>query len=78
MKLNGMPLSVTRAVKRIVCNVSHPGSGTNSPAATKAVQAIGHEAVPRFFWGSQAARAKAEHRWSPDPDGWLARFVAAM
>jgi hypothetical protein len=30
--------------------------------ATKAVITIGREAAPTFFWGSQAARAKAEHR----------------
>ncbi len=34
MSLNGMPLSVTRAAKRIACNVSQQGVGAGTPAAT--------------------------------------------
>ena len=32
--LNGMPLAVTRAVKRIACNVSQLGVGAGKLAAT--------------------------------------------
>jgi hypothetical protein len=35
MSLNGMPLSVTRAAKRIACNVSQQRVGAGTPAAMK-------------------------------------------
>jgi len=35
IKLNGMPLAVTRAVKRIARNVSQKGVGAGKPAAMK-------------------------------------------
>ena len=35
MKLNGMPFAVTRAVRRIACDVSQKGVGAVKPAAMK-------------------------------------------
>ena len=35
MMLNGMPSAVTRAVKRIACDVSQQGVGARGPAAMK-------------------------------------------
>jgi hypothetical protein len=61
MKLNGMLYAVARATKRVACNASQRGVGTET-VATKAVIAIGREAAPTFFWGGKAARAKAEYR----------------
>jgi transposase len=40
-----------------------------NPAAMNLCKSIGHEAAPTFFWGGHAARAKAEHLRSLDPDG---------
>ena len=61
-KLNGMPSAVTRAVKRIACNVSQQGVGAEVGNHESVITSIGHEAAPTFFWGGKAARAKAEHR----------------
>jgi len=38
--LNGMPSAVTRAIKRIACNVSQQGVGTGKTVAMKAVQPL--------------------------------------
>ncbi len=35
MTLNGLPFAVTRAVRRIACDVSHKGVGAGKPAARK-------------------------------------------
>jgi len=61
-KLNGMPSAVTRAAKRIACNVSQQGVGAEVGNHESVITSIGHEAAPTFFWGGKAARAKAEHR----------------
>jgi len=37
MSLNGMPLAVTRALKRIACNVSQRGVGAGKPGSHKSV-----------------------------------------
>jgi hypothetical protein len=60
--LNGMPSAVTRAVKRIACNVSKQGVGAKIGNHESVITSIGHEAAPMFFWGGKAAREKAEHR----------------
>lgn len=58
--LNGMPSAVTRAVKRIACNVSQQGVGTEEMAATKTViTTIGHEAAPTFFWGGKGRQGES-------------------
>ena len=67
MSLNGMSFAVTRAAKRIACDVSQQGVG--AIGSHKSVQSIGHEAAPTFFWGGEAARATAGYRQSLDPDG---------
>ena len=50
-KLNGMLFAVTRATKRVACNVSQQRVGTGKTVAMNAVTPIGHEAAPTFFWG---------------------------
>ncbi|OGB21859.1 MAG: hypothetical protein A3I66_10300 [Burkholderiales bacterium RIFCSPLOWO2_02_FULL_57_36] len=63
-----MPLAVTRAVKRIACNVSQQGVGAGASAATNLCNALDTKRRQRSSGAACAARATAEHRQSLDPD----------
>jgi len=57
--LNGMPPAVTRAVKRIACNVSQQGVGAEVGNHESVITSIGHEAAPTFFWGGKGRQGES-------------------
>ena len=78
MSLNGRPFAVTRAVKRIARNVSQQGVGADT-GNHESVQIYWTRSGTNVLLGRRSRQGDRQiHRRSLDPDGCLARFVAAM